>query len=73
MHYLNYSKHINSVEQKLLVLVPYVLPICSLPGSNAETNKGKSSLDQLNLITDDPEIPSITKPRAPPISKPRPF
>ncbi len=70
MHYLNYSKHINRVEQKLAVLVPYVLPICSLPGSHAETNKNKSSLDQVNLITDDPEIPSIIKPRAPPIKLP---
>lgn len=66
MHYLNFSKHNSRVEQKLLVLVPYVLPICSLPGSHAETNKNKSSLDQVNLITDDPEIPSIIKPRAPP-------
>ena len=67
MMYLNFTKQFNRVELKQLVLVPYVLPICSLPGSNAETNKSKSSLDQVNLITDDPEIPSITKPRAPPL------
>lgn len=70
MNYLNFSKHINRVEQKLTVLVPYVLPICSLPGSHAETNKNKSSLDQVNLITDDPDIPSHLKPRAPPIISP---
>ena len=66
MHYLNFTQHHNRVEQKLLILVPYLLPICSLPGSHAETNKIQSSLDQVNLITDDPEIPSIIKPRAPP-------
>jgi len=73
MHYLNFTKHINRVDQKLLRLVPYVLPICSLTGSNAESNKNKSSLDQVNLITDDPDIPSLLKPRAPPILKLPPF
>lgn len=68
MYYLNFTKHINRVEQKLLVLVPYVLPICSLPNGHAETNKMQSALDQVNLITDDPEIPSIIKPRAPPLN-----
>ncbi|HQI41294.1 MAG: hypothetical protein B6D44_02065 [Ignavibacteriales bacterium UTCHB2] len=67
MDYLNFSKHFNRVEQRLSVLVPYVLPMCSLSAGYAEKNKNRSSLDQVNLVTDDPDISSLLKSRAPPL------